>query len=206
MSAGGVVAAGLVGYLSGSFPTADLVARIATRGTVNLRAVGSGNPGATNAAAVLGRRWGAVVLLGDLVKGVIAVAVGTWCASDTGAYVAGAAAVAGHIVPPWSRFQGGKGVATSAGTCLMLFPAFFPVALGVAVLGAVARRRAEVMTWVSGALWVLAAALWWAADLANAWGPAPGAGLVAWAAVSVAMIVAKFAIARRAVAPEPTDR
>ena len=69
MTALSVAAAGAIGYLCGSFPTADIVTRIATKGALNLRSEGSGNPGATNAAKVLGKRWGFVVLAVDVAKG-----------------------------------------------------------------------------------------------------------------------------------------
>ncbi|MFI5054261.1 MAG: glycerol-3-phosphate acyltransferase, partial [Acidimicrobiia bacterium] len=64
MSDVGDVAVGLVvGYLIGMFPSADLVTRVATRGAVDLRGMGSGNPGGLNAARVLGKKWGLLVIV-----------------------------------------------------------------------------------------------------------------------------------------------
>ena len=96
----GLLAAGVLGYLIGSFPTADLVSRYVTRHNgdagVDLRAAGSGNPGAVNAATVLGRKWGLLVFVGDTVKGIAACLIGRATGGDNGAYLAGTTAVAGH--------------------------------------------------------------------------------------------------------------
>lgn len=193
MSALGVVAAGAVGYLCGTFPSADLVSRIATRGAVDLRTEGSGNPGAHNAMIVLGARWGALVLGADVLKGFVAGRLGLAIGGGAGAYVAATLAIAGHIVPVWSRFRGGKGVATSAGACAAVFPVYFPIDVAVTVAGAVARRRAPVITRLSTACWIVAAVVWWSLDLPNGWGPAPSFGLVAFSVVSGALILTKFA-------------
>jgi glycerol-3-phosphate acyltransferase PlsY len=199
VSAAGVIAASAVGYLCGTLPSADLAARLATRTStdrIDLRNAGSGNPGATNAAKVLGTGWGIAVLLADIAKGFAAGMIGGALGGDAGAYLAATLSIAGHILPVWSRFRGGKGVATSAGACLAVFPAYFPIDLLVAALGAVAARRAERATQLSGAAWITASVVWWRADLANGWGPEPSFGLVAFAAVSSAMILTKFALAR----------
>jgi len=198
VSAAGIFVAGAVGYALGTFPSADVAARAATRGAVDLRTVGSGNPGATNAAKVLGTKWGIAVLVVDIVKGVVAGFAGLAIGGDGGAYLAATAAIAGHIFPVWSRFRGGKGVATSAGACLAVFPAYFPIDLAVAAVGAVASKRAERATQLSGIVWTAAALLWWLADLPNAWGPDPAWGLFAFALVSTTMILGKFVAARRA--------
>jgi acyl phosphate:glycerol-3-phosphate acyltransferase len=199
MSGAGVIAAGIVGYLLGTFPSADLATRFATRGTVDLRTAGSGNPGATNAAQVLGTKWGIAVLVIDVAKGVAAGLAGMVLGGDAGGYLAATMSIAGHIFPVWSRFRGGKGVATSAGACLAVFPAYFPIDLAVAAIGAVAAKRAERATQISGAVWVGASMLWWRSDLPNAWGPNPSGGLFVFAAGSTALILGKFAHARRAI-------
>ena len=194
----GVVAAAVFGYLAGTVPSADAAARVARGGSVDLRSSGSNNPGALNAARQLGTRWGVGVLVADAAKGALAGAVGKRILGDTGAYVAATASIGGHIWPVWSRFRGGKGVATSAGACLAVFPAYFPIDAGVAAVGAVRSRNAETSVRISAVAWTLCAALWWRRGWANLWGPRPTAGLPAFAAVSSAMIVAKFASARRA--------
>jgi glycerol-3-phosphate acyltransferase PlsY len=201
MHGAGVVAAAVLGYLMGSVPSADLASRLATRGGVDLRRTGSGNPGATNAAKILGARWGIVVLVGDMAKGVAAGFVGRALGGDVGAYAGAAMAIAGHIVPPWSRFRGGKGIATSAGACLAVFPVYFPIDLAVAALGVAASHRAERATQASAVVWVGASILWWRASLPNGWGPKPSFGLVVFAVASSAMILLKFAFARAAARP-----
>ncbi len=190
-----LAAAGL-GYLVGSFPSADVASRVATRGSVDLRESGSGNPGGTNAAQVLGKRWGAAVMAADVAKGAIAGALGRRVAGDPGAYTAATTAIAGHIAPPWSGFRGGKGVATSAGACLAVFPGFAPLDATVAGLSALGSRQAERAIQISCAVWVGASLLWWGAKLPNLWGPKPGPGLVGFSTGGAGLILAKFAASR----------
>ena len=199
MQGAGVVAAAVLGYLLGSLPSADLASRVATRGGVDLRAAGSGNPGATNAAKVLGARWGVAVLVVDVAKGVAAGFAGHALGGDAGAYLAATLVIAGHILPPWSGFRGGKGAATAAGACLAVFPAYFPIFVALAAVVAGATRRSELVVQVSGGAWITAAIVWTAADLPNAWGPEPGLGLVAFAVAASVMIVGKFALTRASV-------
>lgn len=186
-----------MGYLLGSLPSADIVSRVAGRGELDLRGVGSGNPGAANAAAQLGNRWGLVVLALDLAKGTAAGVAGRAIGGDDGGYIAAAASIAGHIAPPWSAFNGGKGVATSAGACLAVFPAYFPVDAAVTALTASRVRNAEHTVQLASAAWVIAALAWWRFQLPNAWGPAPTRSLPAFAATGALLIVGAFARARR---------
>lgn len=192
-----VVAAAGIGYLAGTFPSADVASRLAARGT-DLRAEGSGNPGALNAAAVLGRRWGIAVLVADMAKGTVAGLAGRAVAGDVGAYAAATGSIAGHIAPAWNGFRGGKGVATSAGACLAVFPAYFPIDAAVAAASAAASQQAETSIQVSCAVWTTAAVVWWRRGLPNAWGPPPGPGLPLFAAASSVLILAKFRAARKA--------
>ncbi|MDQ1534233.1 MAG: acyl phosphate:glycerol-3-phosphate acyltransferase [Actinomycetota bacterium] len=201
MHGAGVVAAAIAGYLLGSVPSADLAGRLAIRGGVDLRSLGSRNPGATNAAKVLGPRWGAAVLLVDVAKGVAAGFAGGALGGDVGAYLAATAVIAGHILPPWSRFRGGKGVATAAGAVLAVFPAYFPIFIALAAVTALATRSAETVARVSGAAWIIAAVVWWTASLPNGWGPEPSFALVAFSVAATALILVKFALARRE--PQP---
>jgi glycerol-3-phosphate acyltransferase PlsY len=132
-------------YLLGTFPTALLVGRREGRDPTR---EGSGNPGASNALRTMGRRAGALVLLGDLGKGVAATALG-WALGGRGVGVGcGLAAVLGHVAPATRGFKGGKGVATGAGMALVLLPlpsvilaalwAVVVKATGVAALGSLA--------------------------------------------------------------------
>lgn len=197
---GRVAGAALLGYVVGSFPSADVAARLARSGDVDLRSTGSGNPGALNAARQLGTRWGVAVLIADGAKGAVGPVLARRLAGGTGAYAAASAAIAGHIVPPWSGFRGGKGVATSAGACLAVFPAYFPVDAVIAAAMARGTRRPETTIAVSSTAWMLSSLLWWRRGWPNLWGPRPTAGLPAFATTSSAMILAKFAAARRAAA------
>ena len=190
------VVAALVGYVIGTFPTADLVTRMATHGRVDIRAVGSGNPGGFNTMLSVGTGWGVVVSVVDIAKGAAAALAGWAIAGTPGAYAGATAGIAGHIYPVWTRFRGGKGIATSAGAVLVVFPIFFPVDAAALGLGALGMRNAERAVWVTGPLWVASAIVWWLADLPNLWGPPTTVGLAAFAVVSAAMILLKFAASR----------
>ncbi len=111
----------IVGYLLGSIPFGYLIGH--WRG-VDIRASGSGNIGATNAARVLGKKWGILVLALDALKGWAPVAAGIHLLRLPPALVAlvGLAAFAGHVFPLWLDFKGGKGVATAAGVMLAVAP------------------------------------------------------------------------------------
>lgn len=202
--------AGLIGYLAGTLPSADLAVRLAGSGA-DLRSTGSGNPGAANAIAVLGPRWGYAVMAADIAKGAVGAGAGRRLAGGDGAHLAGVAAVIGHCVPVWNGGRGGKGVATSVGQCAATFPAWS--VLDLAVAGAVAasprwKRRATAATAVSSATWVAASVLWWRRDLPNLWGPRPTVALPLAAAASSAVIMWRFVTATappRPPAPPPTS-
>jgi acyl phosphate:glycerol-3-phosphate acyltransferase len=188
-----VVLAAAAGYMLGTTPSADLASRFATRGDVDLRQSGSGNPGAINAANVLGRRWGAAVLAADAAKGFAAGMLGRAIGGDRGAYVAVTAVVAGHIAPAWNGFRGGKGVATCAGACLAVFPGYFPAAVAVTAAGAALSHDAERAMQMSLVSALGAGGIWWLGRLPNAWGPRPSAGLPLAVTAITAMVLAKFA-------------
>lgn len=106
-------------YLLGTFPSAELVAR---HYGVDITKSGSGNPGTSNVVRLVGWKAGAVVLIADVAKGAIAAGVGLAIDGHRGAFILGVAAVLGHVFPVWSRFKGGRGVATGAGVFLVVFP------------------------------------------------------------------------------------
>lgn len=106
-----------LGYLLGSIPFGLLLTRLTGAG--DLRAIGSGNIGATNVLRTGRKGLAAATLLLDLAKGFAAVWIGRALAPELAA-VAGAAAVIGHCFPLWLRFRGGKGVATLMGVSLGL--------------------------------------------------------------------------------------
>ena len=106
-------------YLLGTFPTAILVGRREGRDPTQ---EGSGNPGASNAYRTMGRRAGALVLIGDLCKGAVAAGLGLAVGGRGIGVACGLAAVVGHVLPATRRFRGGKGVATAAGMTMVLLP------------------------------------------------------------------------------------
>jgi glycerol-3-phosphate acyltransferase PlsY len=108
-----------VGYVLGTLPTAVIVGRHAGHDPLQ---EGSHNPGATNVYRTAGRRAGAVVLAGDVLKGAVAAGLGWAAAGHLTGTLTGAAAVVGHIFPLRRPLHGGKGVATCAGMILVLFP------------------------------------------------------------------------------------
>jgi glycerol-3-phosphate acyltransferase PlsY len=139
----------LVGaYMLGTFPTALVVAR---RGGHDVLAEGSGNPGASNTYRVAGKRAGVQVLLGDMVKGVLATGMGYVVDGRHLALAAGAAAVVGHCWPVTRRFKGGKGVATAAGMSLVMWPAIAAVC-AVVWLGTARVRRTASLSSLAAAL------------------------------------------------------
>jgi len=127
-----------IAFALGSIPTGLWVAR--ARG-VDLRAIGSGNLGATNVHRALGGRAGLLVLAVDMAKGALAVVIARAIA-PAGLWPVGAAACAvlGHVVSPLAGFRGGKGVATGGGAMLGLAPAAGLIALLVFAVTVAATR------------------------------------------------------------------
>lgn len=115
----------------GTFPSAVMVAR--SKG-IDITAVGSGNPGASNIARVMGARWGVAVFVLDGLKGAIPAGAGLLLDTRPGAYALVAAAVLGHMFPAPRRFHGGKGVATMGGAFVVLHPIVFVTLLAVWLL------------------------------------------------------------------------
>lgn len=118
-------------YLLGTFPSAVMVAR--SKG-IDITAVGSRNPGASNVARTMGTGWGILVFALDGLKGAIPAAVGLALDEPKAAYALVAAAVIGHMYPVTRRFVGGKGVATVGGAMVVLHPLVFLVLLAVWLL------------------------------------------------------------------------
>lgn len=118
----------LIAYLLGSVSTAVLVGRRFFG--IDIREYGSGSAGATNVYRVMGPKWGAIVMIADMLKGVLAVQlafllpdyVDNEMAFQNLQTLLGLAAVVGHIFPIWADFKGGKGVATIFGMVLGISP------------------------------------------------------------------------------------
>ncbi|HET8616319.1 MAG TPA: glycerol-3-phosphate acyltransferase [Actinomycetales bacterium] len=156
------------GYLVGSVSPAAVLAR---RLGADLRGTGSGNPGATNAGRVLGPRWGVVVGVLDVLKGLLPSVVALWLLGRPLAYAVALATVLGHVSSPFLRGRGGKGVATSLGALLAL--AWWWLGAVVAVFVAVL----ALTRWVGGASTAAALALLPACLLLA---PAPGVPADLW--------------------------
>ena len=172
----------IVGYLLGSVPFGLLLTRMAGLG--DIRAIGSGNIGATNVLRTGKRGLAAATLLLDGLKGAAAVLFGLLAGGTLGAAVGGLAAVLGHLFPAWLRFRGGKGVATGFGVLIAATP-FGGLAAGAVWLAvAVATKRSSIaaltafasaplLAWVIGsppavlALALSVAALVWVRHEAN---------------------------------------
>ena len=163
------------GYLLGSIPFGLILTRYAGLGDV--RAIGSGNIGATNVLRTGRKGLAAATLLGDALKGTAAVLIAGRFGPEA-ALVAGLGAFLGHLFPVWLGFKGGKGVATFLGVLLALSPigllAFAAIWLGLAVtlkyssLSALAASAlTPVVLWLLGQpsvaslFLLLAALLWW---------------------------------------------
>jgi glycerol-3-phosphate acyltransferase PlsY len=152
------VAALSFGYLLGSIPFGIVLTKLA--GTADLRAIGSGNIGATNVLRTGHKGLAAATLLGDALKGTLAVLIAALYGRDL-ALAAALGAFLGHLYPVWLKFHGGKGVATYIG---ILLAVAWPVGLGfclvwiaVAALtrysslsGLVASAVSPVALWVLG--------------------------------------------------------
>lgn len=130
----------ITAYLIGSIPTALIVSR--TFFGIDIREYGSGNMGATNTFRVLGPKFGTIVMVGDMLKGILSVALYNLLPyyltnelDRTNLMIGlGLAAVAGHIYPIWAQFRGGKGVATLFGMLLAMQPVVAVSCVGVFLL------------------------------------------------------------------------
>jgi glycerol-3-phosphate acyltransferase PlsY len=149
-----------LGYLLGSIPFGLIITRLA--GTGDIRAIGSGNIGATNVLRTGRKDLAAATLVGDALKGAAAVLIAGRFGDDDAALAAGLGAFLGHLFPVWLHFRGGKGVATFIG---VLIAFAWPIALG---FGAVWLAVAAVTRYSSLAALVASATtpamLWWFGD------------------------------------------
>lgn len=157
----------ILGYAVGSLPTA---AWVAARAGVDLRSDGSRNPGANNARQLGGFRMGALVLIIEIGKGAGAVALGQWAAGDTGAALAGVAAIAGNIFNVWYGFAGGQGLGITAGVLLGAWPVWFGPVVAVIALVAYSTRSAHRAALAAIAAVVAGLGLFTVVDLPLSWG------------------------------------
>src|SRR6185369_12890014 len=147
----------IIGYLLGSIPFGLILTRLA--GTQDLRAIGSGNIGATNVLRTGRKGLAAATLLGDMLKGTVAVLVTRYVLGDNVAIAAAVGAFLGHVFPVWLRFRGGKGVATYIGVLLgIAWPA--AVIFCVVWLAVAAASRYSSLAALTASL-AAPAYLWW---------------------------------------------
>lgn len=129
-TASSIALALVIGYAFGCIPFAVITSRIF--GLADPRTYGSGNPGATNVLRSGNKKAAILTLLGDALKGCVAVwVVRALGMGDTTALLAGVAAFVGHVFPATLGFRGGKGVATAAGVMLVAVPPAGVIALGI---------------------------------------------------------------------------
>ena len=147
----------LLGYLLGSIPFGLVLTRFA--GTQDLRSIGSGSIGATNVLRTGRKGLAAGTLLGDALKGTVAVIIAGYFGGPNAAMLAGLGAFLGHLFPVWLNFRGGKGVAVYIGVLIGLFwPAavlFCVVWLAVAAISRYSSLSAFVASVVTPIF------LWW---------------------------------------------
>lgn len=135
-----IILAAICAYLLGSINFAIIVSRLLAH--KDIRDFGSGNAGLTNVLRTFGKGPAAIVLLGDFLKGVLAVVIGNLLfrylggvgGFMLGGYIAAFFAVLGHIYPIFHGFKGGKGILITAGVMLVLDPWVLCVILGVFIL------------------------------------------------------------------------
>ncbi len=148
-------AAAAVGYFIGAINPASIIAR--AKG-IDLKASGSGNPGATNAGRIMGRRTGILVAVLDVLKGVLPVLLFLVISNPRAALVAGFFAIIGHMTSPFLHGRGGKGVATMLGVLLAAYPLWLLPVLVAAAVGYLIFKRAGLAS-VTGALALIVTAL-----------------------------------------------
>ena len=147
----------ILGYLLGSIPFGLVLTKLA--GTEDLRAIGSGNIGATNVLRTGRKGRAAATLICDALKGTTAVIIAGFYAGPNAAMLAALGAFLGHLFPVWLKFRGGKGVAVYIGVLIGLF---WPAALVFCVIWlstAFVTRYSSVSALVAS--FVTPIFLWW---------------------------------------------
>ncbi len=182
-----VLAAAVIGYVLGSFPSAYLITRLVTK--KDIRRLGGGNVGGLNTLKEVGIFPAIIVVMLDIGKGVAAILVTYYTLQLDQPYVlvAAGSVVAGHNWMPWLRFTGGKGMAAAVGTLVAIFLVFQqPSALlfffGILALVFIPTRNVALSSGIS--LLALPFVCWlWLGD----------GQLVIWSLLTGIIIAAKFA-------------
>ncbi len=165
MNAGEIVIAvalALLSYAAGSIPFGVVVAK--ATGATDPRTLGSGRTGGTNALRAMGRRRALVVVTGDVLKGTIPVLVARVATGSSAVEVlCGIAAILGSTRSMFVGFRGGRGVGTSVGTMLVIFPPAILVGAPVFVIVILITRYVSLGSLLSTAAGALLVAIWWLA-------------------------------------------
>jgi len=146
----------ILAYLIGSIPTAVWISK--SFFGIDIRDYGSGNAGATNTFRVLGSKWGSMVMLVDVTKGLIATSLYIFIPyylnnelARTNFMIAlGMMAILGHIFPIFANFRGGKGVATLLGMALAIQPMVALICLGVFIITLLSTRFVSLSSMLAG--------------------------------------------------------
>jgi glycerol-3-phosphate acyltransferase PlsY len=174
-----------VGYLIGSLPTANSIARL---WGVDLRTSGTGNPGTNNARRAGGTSLAIAVLAVELGKGVLAVYVGQLIGGDLGMVLAGIGASAGNVYNVWYRFEGGKGLAISAGVVLGAWPTAFLIVVAVVIFVTAITRSSGIGALAAIATLVALGFAWPSFEVTMPWG-IDDADLLRWLAIGMALVL-----------------
>ncbi len=126
------IACAIGAYLVGSFSTSVFLSYLFAK--KDIRKYGSGNAGTANMVRTFGFWLGALTFVGDALKGVLVIWLGSLIAGATGESIAGVAVILGHCFPVFLGFKGGKGIATACGVFLMMEPVSTAIVIGVGIL------------------------------------------------------------------------
>ena len=139
---------GLAAYFIGNISPSTILAR---RQGFNIKEEGSGNAATTNALRTMGKKAGAITCVVDILKGVVAVVMGTLVAGSMGASVCGLMVYLGHVWPIVYRFKGGKGVATAFGVMIAINPLMALMDFAVVAVCVLISKRMSVGSIVGAA-------------------------------------------------------
>lgn len=156
----------VAGFFIGAVNPASIFARLLGKDLSQY----SGNPGATNATRVLGRRWGILVGALDVLKGLVPTYAALWAFGVYSAYLVGVAVVLGHLYSPYLRGRGGKGVATTLGVLLAVHPWYAAALLAVFLIVVAVSRWVALGSLSAAAGLVIVGVIAATGRLPGAWG------------------------------------
>lgn len=148
----------ILGYLCGSIPFGLILSKLFGHG--DIRKIGSGNIGATNALRTGNKLLAALTLLGDVLKGAVPVLASFASGNILVIFATGLLAIIGHMYPVWLKFKGGKGVATTLGVLLALMPPLFLAMIALWLLSALLFRMSSLAALIAFAAAPILAYLW----------------------------------------------